>query len=282
MALYLIGDIQGCDQPLQQLLDLVDFSPSRDTLYVLGDMVNRGPDSLAVVRRLMSYGNSAVCLLGNHDLHFLAVAHGVRPPKRKDTLTELLTAKDSAELVDWMRHQRLAHCESIGGKTVLMVHAGVLPAWGTAKTLMLAREVESVLLSPEAVHFYGTMYGNEPAGWSDALQGTDRIRTIVNALTRLRFCSPQGVMEMTEKGSASSAPPGLLPWFDVPGRKTMEDIVAFGHWSTLGRLWRDDVYALDMGCVWGGQLAALRIADRQHWSPDFIEVDCPQVVAPGD
>ncbi|MDT8991119.1 symmetrical bis(5'-nucleosyl)-tetraphosphatase [Curvibacter sp. APW13] len=281
MALYLIGDIQGCDDALAQLLHHVDFSPSRDTLYVLGDLVNRGPDSVAVVRRLMAYGSSAHCLLGNHDLHLLAVAHGCRPPKRKDTLTPLLEDPGRDAMVHWLRHQGLAHREVIGTRTVLMVHAGVLPQWSANQAVSLAREVEAVLQSNAARDFFATMYGDAPSRWHDDLKGHDRIRVIVNALTRLRFCDAQGTMEFSAKGPAASAPDGCMPWFDVPGRQTARDIVAFGHWSTLGWLGREDVYALDQGCVWGGQLAALRVSDRQHWSPELITVDCPQMQAPG-
>lgn len=282
MALYLIGDIQGCDAALERLLQTVDFSPSRDTLFVLGDLVNRGPDSVAVVRRLMAYEDSALCLLGNHDLHLLAVAHGSRTPKRKDTLAGLLASTDREAMVHWLRHQRLAHREILGGRTVLMVHAGVLPQWTTPQTLALAQEVQTLLQSSDATAFFDTMYGDQPAQWSETLTGFDRIRVIVNALTRLRFCDTQGRMEFVAKGAASTAPTGLVPWFDVPSRRTADDVVAFGHWSTLGWLGRRDVYGLDLGCVWGGQLAALRVADRGHWNPELISVDCQREQHPGE
>jgi bis(5'-nucleosyl)-tetraphosphatase (symmetrical) len=245
MAMYLIGDVQGCDAALQQLLDTLDFSPSRDTLYLLGDLVNRGPDSAAVLRRLMAYGDAARCLLGNHDLHLLAVAHGVRKPKRKDTLDGILNAPDRQAMLYWLRHQRMAILESIGGNPLLMVHAGVLPAWSATKTIALAQEVEAVLQSADAGDFFHVMYGDAPTTWSESLTGTDRIRVIVNALTRLRFCTPAGTMEFEAKDSAATAPSGFLPWFDVPGRKTADISVAFGHWSTLGWLNRTDVFAMD-------------------------------------
>jgi bis(5'-nucleosyl)-tetraphosphatase (symmetrical) len=282
--MYLIGDVQGCDAPLQRLLDTLDFSPSRDTLYVLGDLVNRGPASEAVLRRLMGYGDAARCLLGNHDLHLLAVAYGVRKAHRKDTLNGILQAPDREALLDWLRQQRLAMLEKLGEQKLLMVHAGVLPQWSARKTVALAAEVEAMLRSPDAVDFFHTMYGNAPSAWSDDLVGNDRIRVIVNALTRLRFCTVDGTMEFETKDSADAAPPGYMPWFEVPGRRTAKHTVAFGHWSTLGWLDRRDVLALDSGCVWGGCLSALRVAPGaggQAMDQELIQVKCPQAQKPG-
>ena len=283
MALYLIGDIQGCDAPLQRLLDELDFSPSRDTLFLLGDLVNRGPASAAVLRRLMGLGAAARCLLGNHDLHLLAVASGARAAHRKDTLQETLQAPDRHAMLEWLRHQSLAFLESIGGRNLLMVHAGVLPQWTAQQTVQLAREVEQVLRLPAADDFFRQMYGNAPDRWSDDLRGVDRIRVIVNALTRLRFCSVDGVMEFDTKDSAAAAPPGFMPWFDVPGRQTADDVVAFGHWSTLGWLGRADALALDSGCVWGGCLTALRISGQrdQALAMERVTVRCEQAQVPG-
>lgn len=280
MALYMIGDIQGCDAALGQLLDTIDYSPSRDTLYVLGDLVNRGPASDRVLRRLMSYGDAAHCLLGNHDLHLLAVACHAHHAKRKDTMDCVLQAPDSTAMLHWLTYQNMALCEQIGGHDVLMVHAGVLPQWTAAHTMQLAGEVETLLRSTDASDFFRTMYANHPAQWSESLAGTDRIRLIVNALTRLRYCTAEGVMEFESKGSTEYAPQGHMPWFDVPGRASAQSIVAFGHWSTLGWLNRTDVYALDLGCVWGGKLAALRIENRSHWSPELITIDCPAMQTP--
>jgi len=284
MSLYLIGDVQGCDGALQALLDKIAFSPSRDVLYVLGDLVNRGPQSAAVLRRFMHYGSSARCLLGNHDLHLLAVAHGVRAPGRQDTLNGILQALDRHAMLEWLRHQRLAWLERVQGQSLLMVHAGVLPDWTVQQTLALAREVEDVLRAPDLVDFLPQMYGNQPAAWNDTLQGSARLRVIVNALTRLRFCSTEGVMEFSETGNADAAPPGYLPWFDVPGRRTADATVAFGHWSTLGWLNRCDVLALDSGCVWGGCLSALRVAASTQaqggWQQELIQVQCAQAQAP--
>lgn len=277
MAMYLIGDVQGCDSALQRLLGEIAFSPSRDTLYLLGDLVNRGPDSAGVLRRLMSYGAQAQCLLGNHDLHLLAVAHGVRKAGRSDTLDGVLHAPDRAEMLAWLCQQRLAIQHTVAGKDYLMVHAGVLPQWTAAQTMALAAEVESVLRGPHLNEFLHQMYGNEPAQWLDDLAGAPRLRCIVNALTRIRFCTPQGQMEFDAKGlTADAAPAGYFPWFDVPGRKTASITVAFGHWSTLGWLDRTDLLSLDSGCVWGGTLSALRLAGRPgEGKPQaLIQVPC--------
>jgi bis(5'-nucleosyl)-tetraphosphatase (symmetrical) len=283
MALYLIGDLQGCDEPLQRLLSTVDFSPSRDTLFVLGDLVNRGPASAAVLRRLMGYGDAARCLLGNHDLHLLAAAYGARKPHKDDTLGEVLQAPDRNALLHWLRHQRLAMLEQFGNQQYLMVHAGVLPAWTAIKTIALAHEVESALQSAGVADFLAHMYGNVPSAWSETLAGPDRLRVIVNALTRMRFCTPQGEMEFKATGGADMAPAGYMPWFDVPGRCTSDVCVAFGHWSTLGWLARSDVLALDSGCVWGGCLSALRIepgAANAPWPTALVQVQCAQAQKP--
>ena len=273
MALYLIGDIQGCDAALQDLLDTLDFSPSRDTLYLLGDLVNRGPDSAAVLRRLMGYGQSAQCLLGNHDLTLLAVAQGLRKPHPKDTLACVLEAHDRHALLHWLRNQKMAMLLERGGVALLMVHAGVLPQWTVKQTVALAHEVQAVLQGSYCAEFLKAMYGNMPQQWSDSLTGMDRLRVIVNALTRLRFCTTEGEMEFDSKEGAGSAPKGYLPWFDVPGRQTAQMDVAFGHWSTLGWMGRTDVLSMDTGCVWGGSLSALRI-NLQDRTQELIQVQC--------
>lgn len=277
MAIYLIGDIQGCDDALVRLLDTVAFSPSRDRLYALGDLVNRGPDSLGTLRRLMAFGDAAHCLLGNHDLSLLALQAGVRRPHRLDTLDALLAAPDCPQLIDWLRQQSLA----VHAHGILMVHAGVVPQWTVADTLACADEVHRVLRGPDLQAFLGQMYGSEPARWDEHLQGAARLRLIVNALTRIRFCAPDGTMELHTTGGLDAAPPGLLPWFDLPQRRTADAVIAFGHWSTLGWLGRDDVIALDSGCVWGGCLSALRIegAGAQR---ELIQVRCAQAQVPGD
>lgn len=280
MAIYCVGDIQGCDAAFGRLLEHIDFSPSRDTMYLLGDLVNRGPDSAAVLRRCMTLGSSVQALLGNHDLHLLATAYGVRQPSRRDTLGGILHAPDSAALLDWVRAQPLARSLTLAGESLLMVHAGVLPQWSAAQTLAYAQEVHAVLRGNDLPEFLQQMYGNAPARWDDGLQGVDRLRTIVNALTRLRFCTPDGTMDFESSESASQAPAGLVPWFDAPQRRTSDDLIAFGHWSTLGWLNRPHLLGLDTGCVWGGCLSAVRfggtLAEREH-----LTVHCDQAQAPG-
>ncbi|MEO8390944.1 symmetrical bis(5'-nucleosyl)-tetraphosphatase [Polaromonas sp.] len=282
MSLYLIGDLQGCHAPFQRLLDKIDFSPSRDTVYILGDLVNRGPGSLEVLRSLSALGDAAQCLLGNHDLHLLALWQGVRKPGRSDTVQDVLDAKDSHTLLDWLRHRAMA----IHRHGWLMVHAGVLPQWSVARTLALAGEVEQALRGPDLKGFLSDMYGNTPAQWHDRLHGADRLRVIVNALTRLRFCTPEGVMEFSSTEGAGSAPPGHMPWFDVPRRGTAATPIAFGHWSTLASSdnaaphLRHNALPLDTGCVWGGCLTAARLGAKAG-EFELIAVQCEQARKPG-
>ncbi|MEJ6006980.1 symmetrical bis(5'-nucleosyl)-tetraphosphatase [Paucibacter sp. AS339] len=272
---YLIGDLQGCCDALERLLRKIDFSPSRDHLYLLGDLVNRGPASLATLRRLIGLEGSATCLLGNHDLHLLAIAQGAKKPHRSDTIKEILDAPDSPALLHWLRQQRMA-CFEQGW---LMVHAGVLPQWTLAQTLSLAAEVEALLRGPDLDDFLQQMYGNDPALWLDELSGLPRLRCIVNALTRLRFVDAAGQMDLKTKDGADAAPPGHLPWFEVPDRRTTGTPIAFGHWSTLGLLQRTDLLALDTGCVWGGRLSAARVENGQ--ALELISVKCEQAQKPG-
>jgi bis(5'-nucleosyl)-tetraphosphatase (symmetrical) len=275
MAHYLIGDIQGCDAPLGRLLAKIGFSPSRDTIYLLGDLVNRGPASAAVLHRLMEYGDAARCLLGNHDLSLLAVAHGFRAPHRNDTMDDILRSPAREAMLDWLRHRDMA----LQAHGILMVHGGVLPQWDGPQTLALAGEVEAVLRGPNLTEFLAHMWGNQPDHWEDHLAGADRLRVIVNALTRLRFCTPAGVMDLKASGRLDQAPPGMLAWFDIPGRRSAGTTIAFGHWSTLGYLRRPDLISLDTGCVWGGCLSALRLAaDGAH---ELIQEQCEQVREPG-
>ncbi|WP_159917399.1 symmetrical bis(5'-nucleosyl)-tetraphosphatase [Pantoea sp. 18069] len=276
MSMYCIGDIQGCDEALGRLLDVIDFSPSRDTLYLLGDLVNRGPTSLEVLRRCIALGDAVRPLLGNHDLHLLTAAHGLRPAGKRDTLQAILQAPDRAALLDWLRRQPLAREHTTArGERLLMVHAGVLPTWDADTTLALAAQVEAVLRSDALPAFLATMYGNTPAAWSDDLAGADRLRVIVNALTRLRFCTPEGRMDFDSSESADTPPAGLVPWFDAPARQTAGTLVAFGHWSTLGHLDRPDLIGLDTGCVWGGCLSAVRFGDTLA-QRELLQVHCRQ------
>ena len=272
--LYLVGDVQGCDDALQQLLLQIDFSPSRDRIVVLGDLVNRGPASLRVLQRLSALGDAATCLLGNHDLHLLAVAYGVRGLKRGDTVADVLASPEREAWLHWLRQQKLAHEE--GGW--LCVHAGVVPQWDAAQTLALAAELHALLRGPELPAFLQDMYGDQPAQWSDGLEGAARWRFVVNTLTRIRFCSDEGVLDFKLKEAADAAPPGLRPWFEAPGRRTATQPIAFGHWSTLGLINRPDLLALDTGCVWGGALTAVRVDGGRR---EVHQVACEQAQRPG-
>jgi bis(5'-nucleosyl)-tetraphosphatase (symmetrical) len=272
--IYLVGDIQGCCDALERLLATIGFSPSRDTLYVLGDLVNRGPASLATLRRLRGFGDAAVCLLGNHDLHLLAVAHGVRPMHATDTFADVLDSPGRARWIDWLRRRRMA----VASEGWLMVHAGVVPQWDAALTLQLAAELEAHLQRDDLRDFLQVMYGNLPSLWSDALAGHDRLRFAVNVFTRIRFIDAEGRLELRTKEGAGAAPPGTVPWFDAPRRRTAGTPIAFGHWSTLGLVDRSDLLAIDTGCVWGGRLTAVRIDGARR---ELIQVECEQAQAPG-
>ena len=259
MPHYAIGDIQGCHAEFCELLSLIGFSPASDRLWLTGDLVNRGPDSLGVVREVIALGESAVTVLGNHDLHLLTVSAGHRDTHRDDTLASILDAPDRHDLVDWLAHRPLA----VADDGMLMVHAGVLPQWTAQDVLALAREVEDVLTSERRDPFLRVLYGDEPAMWRDDLAGDDRLRAIVNALTRIRFCTPEGRMEFREKRGAAHAPAGFAPWFAHPARRTASSLIVCGHWSTLGLLLAPNVLMLDSGCLWGGALTAIRLPDRR-------------------
>lgn len=273
---YVIGDLQGCARETAALLDRIDDDAGgRARVLFVGDLINRGPDSLEALRRVaaLAYGGGGDALLGNHDLHLLAVAVGAQKMARSDTLDAILAAPGRDKLIDWLRHRPLA----MMAEGHLLVHAGVAPQWDAAQAMALAAEVEAVLRGPGWIDFLRQMYGNEPARWDDKLTGIARLRCIVNAFTRMRLCAPDGTMDFKEKESAG-APPGsdLLPWFDVPGRRSAGTTVVFGHWSALGLLLREDVVGLDSGCVWGGKLSALCLNDRS-----LLQVDCPEYKAPG-
>ncbi len=269
---YAIGDVQGCEHALAMLIEKVRTQGDEDAFFVfVGDLVNRGPQSLATLRHMKALGARGAVVLGNHDLHLLAAAHHIRKPHRLDTLDDILTAPDRDELLDWLRCQPLALLRD----QHLFVHAGVLPQWSVQQTLDLASEVQQVLSGPDWVAFLRDMYGNMPDTWDDKLTGHDRLRCIVNALTRMRFCDANGRMEFMTKEAAGAAPPGYMPWFDVPGRKTAATTIVCGHWSTLGLVQRPDLVALDTGCVWGGKLSAIRLHDRA-----LFQVDCARYQEP--
>ncbi len=271
---YLIGDLQGCCDPLDQLLATIGFSPSRDRIWLLGDLVNRGPQSLPVLERLMGIGDAAHCLLGNHDLHLLAVAHGVRKVSKGDTLGAILADPRRDALLDWLRHRNMA-AQASGW---LMVHAGVVPQWSAADTLAHAGEVEALLRSRDMPEFLRVMYGDEPRRWDPTLAGPDRWRFIVNTLTRLRLCSADGELDLKTKEGPDDAPAGMRPWFAHEHRLTRDTPMAFGHWSTLGLVDTPLLLATDTGCVWGGALTAVRIDSGRR---EVFQVKCAQARKPG-
>jgi bis(5'-nucleosyl)-tetraphosphatase (symmetrical) len=267
--IYAIGDVQGCAPSLKALVKKL---PSQSKMIFLGDLVNRGPDSLATLRylkRLQEEGQ-AECILGNHDLHLLAIDTGLRKTRGLDTVDSILKAPDRAELIDWLRHRPMA----LSNGKVLTVHAGVLPQWDLQETIECAQEVEKALRKKSYKHFLATMYGNTPNKWSRSLKGNERLRVITNALTRLRFCTPNGAMEFDSKEGFETGPKGYLPWFKVPKRKTQDTLIFFGHWSTLGFVNQKNVLGLDTGCVWGGKLSAMEIPESgvPSKSPRLIQV----------
>lgn len=269
MATYAIGDIQGCLEPFQCLLKEIEFNPSNDRLWLAGDLINRGPDTLATLRFLYQLRDSITIVLGNHDLHFIAVYYRLRKRGKNDTLDELLNAPDCAGLVYWLLQQRLVHHDPHLNFT--MVHAGIPPQWSLSEALERAREVESVLRSDKVEYFLANMYGNIPSRWDDNLVGADRLRLITNYFTRMRFCSAEGELELQTKESADAAPPGFAPWFSYQTRKTRDEKIIFGHWAALeGRTDEKNIYALDTGCVWGGALTALRLEDESRFSCDCL------------
>ncbi len=269
MAIYAIGDIQGCYNELQQLLEQIRFDPAQDTLWLVGDLVNRGPGSLQVLRLVKSLGDSAITVLGNHDLHLLAVASGVAELGRSDTLNEVLHAHDRDELLAWLRQQRLLYAQG----DYVLVHAGLLPQWSVKQASTLAQEVEQGLRGDNYFTFLERMYGNSPHAWRDDLGGYKRLRVITNALTRMRICTPQGEMEFKFKGEVEKIPPAYVPWFEAPARKSRDATVIFGHWSALGLKLAPNIIALDTGCLWGGPLTAIRLEDRK-----LYQVECKNPV----
>lgn len=270
MATYAIGDIQGCCTEFQQLLERIRFDPVADRLWLVGDLVNRGPDSLGVLRLVKSLGESVVTVLGNHDLHLLAVADGAVELHRSDTLQEILSAPDRDELLNWLRSQPLMHVEG----DYVLVHAGLLPSWTVAQAQRLAHEIEVVLHSKHYHDFFLRMYGNRPTRWQDDLTGHKRLRVVTNALTRMRICTAEGEMEFKFKGEEKNIPQGYFAWFNVPGRASVEATIICGHWSALGLKVEQRIIALDTGCLWGGPLSAIRLEDRQ-----LFQVSCNNPVA---
>jgi len=269
MAVFAVGDIQGCLSCLERLLDSSGFQPGRDQLWAVGDLVNRGPQSLDTLRFCKSLGDNFRTVLGNHDLHLLAVARGHRSPSHKDTLADILTARDRDDLLEWLRHQPLVFSDH--GFTV--VHAGIPPQWSIRKALKKAAEVEAILHSEQPGRLFDSMYGNLPDRWDGSLEGPERWRLITNYFTRMRFCDAEGRLELLSKAGPGGAPKGFAPWFSHGNRKAVDDDIIFGHWAALnGQVRQPHLFPLDTGCVWGGQLRLMRLDDTR-----FHQVNCREI-----
>ena len=271
MATYAIGDLQGCFFSFKDLLKKIQFNPAHDRLWFVGDLINRGPGSLDVMRWMFDYQSSVVTVLGNHDLHTLVVAEGFVSAHRSDTIQSLLDAPDAPELLGWLRQQPLVHFEH----GYLMVHAGLLPEWTVDQAIVLGTEVNLALQAPNYREFLQHMYGNDPKRWDDGLTGWDRLRVITNAMTRLRICSTEGEMEFKFKGELENIPNGYQPWFDLTQRASVNTPIVFGHWSALGLQHKNNVYSLDTGCLWGGHLSAMRLEDRRIFQVPCHPDDAP-------
>lgn len=278
MAIYAIGDVQGCYDELQELLTHINFKSDRDQLWFCGDIVNRGPKSLKTLRFIRSLDENATTVLGNHDLHLLATAYDHKRPGKKDTFDKILQAKDSEVLLDWLRHRPLIfHNEE---NDVTLLHAGIHPDWSISKAQQLANEVEQILRSDEHVNFYKNMYGDKPTNWNNSLSGWPRYRFITNIFTRLRYCDAHGRPALNAKGAPGSQARHLMPWYEVPDRKSKNDTLIFGHWSTLphaGRKAINNTYAIDSGCLWGGYLTAMRIGKEKF---KYTRMHCPGAQKP--
>jgi len=272
MAIYAIGDIQGCYDQLRRLLDEIKFTPANDQLWLVGDLVNRGPKSLETLRFVKSLGASAVTVLGNHDLHLIATVVSLGKSGKKDTLAAIMRAHDCDELIHWLRHQRLFY----HNEQYCMLHAGLPPQWDFELTRQMAQETEAAIQGPDYIRFFRSMYGNKPSVWCDNLTKSERMRFAINCFTRLRYCTAEGILDFSQKGAPGSQPENLLPWYAVPGRKSLNMRIIFGHWSTLGFYQAHNCYSIDTGCLWGGQLTALRLEDI----PQRFSIDCPSIQNP--
>jgi len=266
MAIYAIGDIQGCYTEFRRLLEVIGFDPAEDRLWLAGDLVNRGPHSLETLRFVKGLGDAAVTVLGNHDLHLIATVVSLAKSGKKDTLGPILRAHDCDELIDWLRKQRLFYSEA----GFNMLHAGLPPQWDQQLTQRMANEAEQAIGGDDYQNFFRSMYGNKPSVWQDDLPKTERLRFAVNCFSRLRYCSADGELDFSQKGAPGTQPSHLMPWYTVPGRKSRDMRIIFGHWSTLGFYQGDNVISIDTGCLWGGQLTAVRLDD----SLQRISIDC--------
>lgn len=280
MATYVVGDIQGCYEELQALLDHVKFDFRTDTLWLTGDLVNRGPRSLDVLRFIKSLGECAVTVLGNHDLHLLAVAYGQEPAKKSDTLDDILNADDKDDLLQWLRTRPLLHYDAI--RNLTLIHAGLPPQWSMQVALENAIEVENILAGDSFNEFLANMYGNQPIKWDKNLQGWDRLRFITNCFTRLRYVNRAGELELKVKGSPGAQSDEIVPWFKAPKRKTVDQKILFGHWSTYGYSISKNTICLDSGCIWGGKLTAVDIDSiLKNGEVNSFAISCPERSRPG-
>jgi len=278
MAIYAIGDVQGCYDELKALLSQIKYRSDRDQLWFCGDIVNRGSKSLETLRFVRSLEDNAITVLGNHDLHLLATAYDHQQPGKKDTFDAILKANDAAELLDWLRHQALLHHDA--EKKITLLHAGIHPHWSISKAQQLAKEMEQLLQGENHINFYKHMYGDKPFMWDDSLSGWSRYRFITNILTRLRYCDKQGKPALHAKGAPGSQADNFFPWYEIPERKSQHDTIIFGHWSTLphaGLTSINNAYAIDSGCLWGGALTAMRI-DVEPF--EYFRLDCPGAQKP--
>jgi bis(5'-nucleosyl)-tetraphosphatase (symmetrical) len=271
MATYVIGDVQGCYQPLQDLLEIIQFSPNTDTLWFCGDLINRGPDSLACLRFIKNLGSRALTVLGNHDLTLLVIAHGFLRPKAQDTFEPILKAKDKLDLINWLTTQPLLHHAPEHGVT--LVHAGIYPLWTLSEAKIYAHEAELALQDKtKNKELFKNLFGNHPNCWSTGLPYLDRLRFIINSFTRMRVLTPDGKMNFSFKGPANKTPNGCFPWYKLSPLAAKETKIIFGHWAALNGLCdSNDVLAIDTGCVWGNQLTAVCLETNQHFS-----VGCPK------
>lgn len=267
MSTYVIGDLQGCLDPLQKLLTKLDFDSSKDKLWFTGDLINRGPESLKTLRYIIDLGNNAISVLGNHDLHFLAVAVGHKRQSSQDTFDELLAAPDLKDLINWLRHRPLMHYDT--SRNIAMLHAGLASQWSIPDACKYAREVETLLANNTYQQLLENMYGDSPSLWSENLTGAARYRFIINCFTRIRYCNSDGQLDFKYKNSPGTQPEPLQPWFSLDSRKSITTTIVFGHWSTLGFHHQNNTYALDTGCLWGGSLSALNIDNKK-----VINVSC--------
>jgi bis(5'-nucleosyl)-tetraphosphatase (symmetrical) len=274
MTTYAIGDVQGCYDSLRQLVDKLNFDPSSDQLWFAGDMINRGPQSLETLRFIISLGDNARCVLGNHEGHFLAVAYGHKDPYHADTFDNILSANDSDELTQWVRSRPFFYEDS--QSEYCMLHAGLPPQWSLEQTRQYAKELESHVQSEHIDEFLASMYGNKPDLWDNELTGNDRLRFIINCFTRLRFCDKHGRLNLKEKGGLGTQAEGLIPWFDAPNRKTANQKIVFGHWSTLGLQQQNNATCLDTGCLWGDSLSAMKL----DGSEEVISIECERSIKP--